>query len=90
MLVWLRALTYAGNKGTGFAISDPIISIDPSLASYDPDYLSHYSLEFSPGAGNGAAVGGVPEPATWALLLTGFGLTGSAMRRRSNVARVSS
>ena len=25
----------------------------------------------------------VPEPAVWALMLTGFGLTGSAMRRRS-------
>jgi hypothetical protein len=28
------------------------------------------------------AVGGVPEPASWAMLITGFGLTGSAMRRR--------
>lgn len=26
--------------------------------------------------------GGVPEPATWALMLTGFGLAGSALRRR--------
>ncbi len=26
--------------------------------------------------------GGVPEPASWALLITGFGLTGAAMRRR--------
>lgn len=26
--------------------------------------------------------GGVPEPASWALMLLGFGLTGSAMRRR--------
>lgn len=27
------------------------------------------------------AIGGVPEPASWALLLTGFGLTGAVMRR---------
>lgn len=27
-------------------------------------------------------VGGVPEPASWAMLITGFGLTGAAMRRR--------
>ena len=31
-------------------------------------------------------VGGVPEPASWALLIAGFGLTGAAMRRRRNAA----
>lgn len=30
-------------------------------------------------AGNG---GGVPEPASWAMLIAGFGLTGGVMRRR--------
>lgn len=30
----------------------------------------------------GPNVGGVPEPATWAMLLIGFGLTGTLMRRR--------
>jgi hypothetical protein len=29
-----------------------------------------------------ASAGGVPEPAAWALLITGFGLTGGAFRRR--------
>lgn len=29
------------------------------------------------------ALGAVPEPASWALLISGFGLTGAAMRRRS-------
>jgi opacity protein-like surface antigen len=28
------------------------------------------------------SVGGVPEPASWAMLIAGFGLTGAAMRRR--------
>jgi hypothetical protein len=30
----------------------------------------------------------VPEPATWAMMIAGFGLVGAAMRRRSGVARV--
>ena len=29
-----------------------------------------------------SAVGGVPEPATWAMMITGFGLAGVALRRR--------
>ena len=32
------------------------------------------------------SVVGVPEPATWALMITGFGVVGGAMRRRSKVA----
>ena len=35
-----------------------------------------------------AADGGVPEPATWALLLVGFGGVGVAMRRRGSGARI--
>lgn len=34
----------------------------------------------------GSATPGVPEPAAWVMMLAGFGLVGSAMRRRSNVA----
>jgi hypothetical protein len=33
-----------------------------------------------------SATTGVPEPAAWAMMLAGFGLVGSAMRRRSKVA----
>ncbi|MGL4541154.1 MAG: PEPxxWA-CTERM sorting domain-containing protein, partial [Polymorphobacter sp.] len=32
-------------------------------------------------------VGTVPEPASWALMLAGFGVVGGALRRR-NMARV--
>jgi len=31
-------------------------------------------------------VSGVPEPATWAMMLTGFGLVGGAMRRKARMA----
>jgi hypothetical protein len=33
--------------------------------------------------------GVVPEPATWAMMITGFGLVGAAMRRRKSIAAVS-
>ena len=33
-----------------------------------------------------AASGAVPEPASWAMLIAGFGLTGAAARRRRSVA----
>ena len=39
------------------------------------------SFTFASEAGDGSP-GAVPEPAAWAMLLTGFGLTGAAMRRR--------
>ena len=35
-----------------------------------------------------AVFGSVPEPASWALLIAGFGLTGAAMRRRVTLATV--
>lgn len=40
------------------------------------------NVSFDLGRVNGA----VPEPSTWAMLLVGFGLVGSALRRRRNVA----
>lgn len=35
--------------------------------------------------GGGGATGGVPEPATWALMILGFGAAGAALRRRGLV-----
>lgn len=43
--------------------------------------------EYVTGSGSVLVGATVPEPATWALLITGFGLTGAAMRRR-NLAMV--
>ncbi len=34
------------------------------------------------GGGGGGGVGAVPEPATWALMIVGFGLVGSVRRRQ--------
>jgi PEP-CTERM motif len=54
---------------------------------YGPPFAEqavNYVVEYSPNGG----VGGVPEPASWALMLGGFGLTGAAMRRRQRTVSV--
>ena len=37
---------------------------------------------------SGTISGAVPEPASWALMLGGFGIAGASMRRRRNATRV--
>lgn len=59
----------------------PVLS--PPLTDDGP--LS-FTFSSSPGTFQ-VSVGGVPEPATWALLTLGFGVIGAAMRRRDR-ARV--
>lgn len=41
---------------------------------------------YSTGMGGGGMAAGVPEPATWALMILGFGMVGASMRRRKPVA----
>lgn len=53
-----------------------------NLVSLDNDPTTMDDLTF----GDVVGVGAVPEPAAWAMMLAGFGLVGSAMRRRSKVA----
>jgi hypothetical protein len=65
-LVSLQASAVALADGTAFA------SVDPSFV-IDPAYASQFTL---------VGVPGVPEPATWAMLIGGFGLVGAALRRR--------
>ena len=50
-------------------------------ATYGNDRLGSVRL-------GGAAVGAVPEPATWALMVFGFGAAGTAMRRRKTTATI--
>lgn len=53
--------------------------IDP-LGNPNADSNQLYRLTLS------AAVGAVPEPATWAMMILGFGAAGTALRRRRRVS----
>ena len=52
--------------GSASAFADPMISIDPSFATVDPNYLTDYQLLLSDGVGN--LTSNIPEPGSVALL----------------------
>ncbi len=70
-----RGLTsISTNSATLFTgpTSAPTFTLGSFPMTSGPD---NYNLTIS-------ATGAVPEPASWAMLIAGFGLTGAAMRRR--------
>ena len=62
--------------GAGNPVKNVVIH---SASGFDYRYAS----PLSPDPAAVAPVGGVPEPATWAMVVAGFALTGGALRRRS-------
>jgi hypothetical protein len=60
---------------TDFAYLDALIDSDVSLGVSSGSFTA---TGYQP-----PMVGGVPEPATWAMLIMGFGLVGAAARRRT-------
>jgi hypothetical protein len=58
------------------------------LGAFDNEtaYFNLHTLNFRPGEIRGQ-IAAVPEPASWALLIAGFGLTGAAVRRRHQQAQ---
>jgi hypothetical protein len=52
-------------------------------------YFNIHTSQFPGGEIRGQLINAVPEPATWSLMLLGFGAVGASMRRRKVTARVS-
>jgi hypothetical protein len=81
----------------GGGITDIQLGYDGNFSTLDTHDLSAYAdivkLEMSSNDGAGVTYdnfrftagdgGGVPEPATWAMMIAGFGLVGAASRRRT-------
>jgi hypothetical protein len=61
----------------GFVSSTPITALSIFGGQNNVVYATVDNLTLG-----SPAVSGVPEPASWAMLIAGFGLTGAAMRRR--------
>lgn len=78
---------YAGGQAS--AVIDPVYSIDPSFALVDPNYLTDYSLSFSPNIQN-AGPSSVPEAGSLPILAAGLAgllrVTGFRRSRRAQAA----
>jgi hypothetical protein len=79
-----------GQGGTG-SINPLVTIVRDRFSPFDSAFGFASDTDNSLGAWLGAnfqfsATTGVPEPAAWAMMLAGFGLVGSAMRRRQKVA----
>jgi len=75
------------NDGPYFSTTD--LPLQPQLLAMSPGSLSFFHETINGGraaSGYGdaalAAGGGVPEPATWAMMIGGFGMAGAMLRRR--------
>ncbi|PZN92326.1 MAG: hypothetical protein DCF31_16645 [Alphaproteobacteria bacterium] len=96
-----NAGTYVGVGSLGFSFSvGDRVGFDISGATRNAFFSigdNFYSVNLSTGAGTfiggvgaggltGFTAGAVPEPASWAMLIAGFGLVGASMRRRAATA----
>ena len=77
-------ISTSGQNFLGFLAdsSTPISSITITSGTARISSIGQFRI-----GGVSRAVGAVPEPATWGMMLIGFGLIGGAMRRRTKVQR---
>ena len=66
---------------TQVALGDPC----PAGKVLVPTRLYSFKISGADAANFSASLFAVPEPASWAMLIAGFGLTGAAMRRRRSI-----
>ncbi len=77
---------YSGTPGSGTFLSQSSLDFSPTI-SFTPAAGDYY-VEVNVISASGEVAGGtltaaVPEPASWAMMLVGFGALGVALRRRA-------
>ena len=72
-------LTYLDDQPHGFVRDGQFGGVEP-IGNVHPTESGYAVI-----AGRIEAAGAVPEPASWALMIFGFGVTGLALRRRAKV-----
>jgi hypothetical protein len=82
----VRTIDVPGHYGIDFVgFSDPAKAISQVKLNIGNDIMAMDDLRFTTAAPPSA--GGVPEPATWAMMIAGFGLVGATLRgRRGDLA----
>ena len=75
---------YAAGAGALVVVGDVDMVANYYSSPYSPNTNANgtFGLNTIAYAINGAPVGGVPEPATWGLMIAGFGGVGAVLRRR--------
>lgn len=83
LAAWLSA-----NAGSDLAVIGLSTGVGSGWNGTFSGAVDHVAVAFDGRASQNfdfAVAAGVPEPASWALLITGFGLVGAAARRRRNI-----
>ena len=83
--IWSLEYNGAASFSGGQAYLNPLVNQLVQVADNGRG-RSNALIAHIPGDRSGTqdmSTGGVPEPMTWALMLTGFGLAGAALRRRA-------
>ena len=81
-------LSFAAPAAVAYSISEGLVGFRFDLGHglqygyADTAGTTLYGFRFETTPGESVAFGAVPEPASWALLVGGFAVTGMAMRRR--------
>jgi PEP-CTERM motif len=83
-----------GSNGDFNLFNNDVVGTGVIVNPSAPDGTSYFRLSTNGGVGDTMLVtsirldtgGGVPEPASWALMIGGFGMAGAVLRRRSTAA----